>query len=328
MCDGSKPFLKTLKDFDHNNFKISRTSISFVQAEYLQDKNYNGNEINYKLIGNQLVTSPESSYIIEKLTEDSLTLSTNTKFVEPKDLVKYYLVRADKAIKAEKLKNIDKDTLFATNIYGPFPTKSFWERHIKDLTNSNAKIEKKPLKNYKFKGLLYFNIANKNLEVKVKSSNPNDSLEIKKQINILKKSFKNWEFNDFNKYKIIVIPFNFISYYEISTEVESYGEVYQFYSNKDATKNGSGLTISEIESSSKYYAQGVKAYSENNYEQAVFFFEKCFKINTRNLDAYYNFASIQFLYLNKEKACKTWQFLKDEGQMEAKKAYDEKCVKN
>lgn len=324
MRDGSKPFLSYKNSDSNYNFVIEHNNkYAMCNTEslfYYKVEPY----ISFRLTNNKMITSLESSLNIESLNQDSLILSQNILGQEKKDLLKFYLIRKDIIYNKELKKNINKDTLYANNILAPKYLDRLSYRTIKDLTyKKNTKPEKKPT--YRFNGYIILDNLNKSSKVFLKEYKK-DSIElITQKIKPLEK-FENWDTSHLMNFKVIKIPFNFISYNNIKKTTQSLGEVFQLFS-LEYQENSYGPSIEEIRKSYEYYTKGVSYYQAQNLEKAAEYFELSFKENKHNLDAYYNYSAIKFENKQIEEACKIWEFLKNEGQKEAEKFYNEKCIK-
>ncbi|KPH14575.1 lipopolysaccharide assembly protein LapB [Chryseobacterium sp. ERMR1:04] len=325
MKDGSKPFL--LKNIPDKNYNIiiEKNSYSLVNDYTLFDTQRSLKfNTHYTLVKNILVTSSESSLTIEKLDKDSLILSQNIKGFEAKDLHKYFYVRKD--ILLQNLENNKKDTLVATSVSGPRPKFSITKRHLKDLTRQKPLPLTERSMNYRFNGNIYINLQSNSISIELKDYEKSFINNIEKKYKELTK-LSNWNLSSVKRFKIIKIPFAFESYYELSDEVESYGEVYHFYSTDFNSFLDNSPSREQLANSNSFFKKGVEEYQKNNLELAVDLFEKAYKVNPHNLDAYYNSASISFAIGKTEKACKILEYLKLEGQKTAENDYNSKCQK-
>ncbi|WP_172278627.1 tetratricopeptide repeat protein [Chryseobacterium sp. LAM-KRS1] len=323
--DGSKPFL--LKNISEKNYNIiiNKNDYLLVNNQTLfssfRDSRF---KTNYNLIQNRLVTSSESSLTIEKLGKDSLILSQNIKGFEAKDLLRYFYVRKDIVLQNEIKKNLNKDTLIANNILSPTFKNPLSTRQLKDLTITKPfSVKDRPI-NYKFNGYIFINVQTKTVTIKLISFDNELLDQINKKSKDLIK-FNNWDVASLNNFKIIKIPFAFESYYKLSKEIESYGEIYSFYSIDFNSNNEENISYQQTQKSSSLFNQALLEYQNKNYIKSIELFDQAYKYNPKKLDAYYNSAAINFGIGKKEEACKIWEYLKNEGQKIAESEYNLKC---
>jgi tetratricopeptide (TPR) repeat protein len=324
MKDGSKPFLKKPTYLFNHAFRIEKKAYFLGEVRNLGSNSRFA--ISYQLKNNELITSPGSSLLIEKLTADSLILSQKIENMEEMDLLKYHLIPFNKVLsdRAEIFK--EKDTLIANPILGPSFRKNLSIRTIKNITSTNPYL-KNPILDYRFNGFILIDLQNRKITITLKDSDPKFQAEIDKKIAPLK-IFRNWDISSFENFKFLKIPFVFVHYYEKKPEVESFGDLYTFTTdNFDEVFITEKIGLSEIEKSNEYFNFAIREYQRKNLKEAINLFEKSFKTNAKNLNAYYNYAALQFSNGSKEKACEIYQFLIDEGQKPAVKEFNQKCVK-
>lgn len=180
--------------------------------------------------------------------------------------------------------------------------------------------------NFKFNGYILINTVDKKINYILDSYDAKLSQIIKEKIKPLL-NISNWDISSLKNFKTIKVPFAFISYYNLNTEIESYGELYNFYSLDFDFANDYGPSIQQLQESDNFFKSALEQYKNNNLHKSIELFDRSAKANPKNLDAYYNSASINSAVGDKAEACKIWKFLKDEGQIVAKNEYDSKCVK-
>ncbi|MCS3528712.1 lipopolysaccharide assembly protein LapB [Chryseobacterium sp. JUb7] len=322
MQDGSKPFLlKDIHSSKHYSIIIDKTDYYLVNDQQLIETRKDPVfKTKYNLIGNKLITSPESYLTIEKLNKDSLILSQNIKGFESKDLQRYYYVRKVLAIEEEIKKNEKKDTLRATSILGPRFRPFLIRRMLKDLTNTKPLKEKLP--NFKFNGYILINLKRETIDIKLNEYDKNFINEINLKNQQFYK-FSNWNFSSVSNFEVIKIPFSFVSYYTLDTEIETYGDVCNLFTLHFLTDFDP--TYEEVKKSTALFTKALQEYKKNNYTKAIEFFDLSYQINPKNLDAYYNSADINFALGEKNRACKIWHYLKLEGQKFAENQYELNC---
>ena len=324
MKDGSSIFLKPLNYLTNHGLRITKKYYQMAEIRRLMANSTL--PIQYTQRGNELVTAPDSKLLIEKLSADSLILSQVIKNMEDKDLLRYYLVPLNKMMEQKKAAFAGKDTLIANEIISPVYLGIWPSRTVRNITDKN-KFTVKPVLDYRFNGAIIIDLEHKKATVNLLDFDPKNKNLIDEKLKSLT-VFKNWNISDFKDYKFVKIPFSFIHYYEKEPTVESFGDVLTFYS--DDYKGAfikDDVDFDEIDESNKHFDRAIKEYQKKNYKAAVDYFEKSFKANKRNLNSYYNFADLNFAIGNKEIACETYKFLKDEGQKQAEKDYNLKCLK-
>lgn len=324
MKDGSKIFLRDANYLKNWGFKFEKKIYSFNDVQRLEERN--GFPITYLLKQNEIITAPDSSLLIEKLTADSLILSQKIENMEDKDLFRYYLVplKQVRQLRFEEVKG--KDTLAASPILGPVFKNGLSKRNISTVDPEHP-ANTKENSNYRFNGELIFDINQKKVTFSIKDFEAQNKKEIEKKIEYLTTA-RNWNFTGAKDFKYATIPFSFVHYYKKSGKNETFGDVYTLYTSD---YNDAFITekigLGDIEESNKYFDFAVLQYQKKNYKEAINLFEKSFQINKRNLNAYYNFAAMTYSTGNKEKACETYKFLKEEGQKAAEKEFNQKCLK-
>lgn len=324
MKDGSKIFLKPSNHLKNYGFEFRKKSYCLYDLHLLQQGF--GVQIPYVLRGNELITSPESSLIIEKLTVDSMIVSQKIHNVDDKDLLRYYLVPLKK-VRQEKYEAVKtKDTILATPLLGPFFTKNFNKRSIKTLDATHFVTEGETGE-YKFNGTLLFDIEKKKIIPMLKNFDTNFKNSTHQKLQPLLQ-VKDWNFSNAKGFKYAQIPFSFIHYYTVKNGVESYGDLYTLYTDKYADVFISEeIGLVEISKSDQLFKSAIFEFNKMNYKKAADLFEQSFKANKRNLNAYYNFADLNYALGEVDKACEMYQFLSNEGQKTAQKIFNEKCNK-
>lgn len=324
MKDGSKLFMKE-NYYDKDKVYTIRKDyyVSRDMSNYY--RNLENFKVKYKLNKNKMVTHEETSLTIEKLTRDSLILSQNILGNEDKDLERYYFVPVSRKINAEVEKYKNADTLVASNIITPIFNNTFFRRTIRDM-ESKKDYQKNPIKNYRFNGYIYLNTKEKTINTILLDYNPEYTNEINQKLKYIN-NYKNWNINNLEKYSVIKIPFVFISYYQKKEKTESWGEIFTLYSvNYDDVFFQDKVSYTQLVTGNEYFGEAMKYYQNKNFPKAIEYFKKSYTENYRNLDAYYNYAELNYSTGHKEEACKTWDFLKNEGQKSAEKDYQLKCL--
>ena len=327
MKDGSKPFKKEkyfFKDYcisvDKNNYYLGEIS------EILAKKS--NTTIKYSLLENKLITSPQSSLNIDKLTADSLILTQNISQTDDKDLQRYFLVPLKKMVNEKRSEQIGKDTLLANSFILPeFKNSNKNHRTIRNISKTNP-FTKNPILNFRFNGYILLDVKNKKVKAIANKYDEQFKKKVEEQLRLLDNSYKNWNVSGLQNFKFIKIPFAFIHYFEKKEDLESSGNLLNLYSsNYDDIFVTAEIGLSQLEESGIFFNSAVAAYQRKNYVQSISLFKKAYEINNGYLDAYYNYAEINFIHGSKVEACSTWFFLKNEGQKIAERDYNQKCVK-
>lgn len=325
MRDGSKPFKKPKYYYD----KIYSIKKDYLFTRTIKDfyDNKENFKIPYSFNKNFIITNKEYYLEIESLTKDSLILSQNIPKKDNKDLEKYFFVPIKTLINRELTKNKNSDTLYVSKILTPTLKNGFFYRTIKDV-KSPKDYSKNPVDNFRFNGVIIVDNLNRNIKTIINDYNPNFQNEISKKVQIIN-TYKNWNLNNFEKYKYIKIPFAFIHYYEKKSDLESFGDLFNLNStNYDDIFIEEEVGLKQIQKSNEYFNIAVNMYQKQDYIKAIENFQKCYTENYKMLDAYYNYAMLNFNFADKEEACKIWKFLKDEGQKDAESLYSQKCIIN
>lgn len=324
MKDGSKPFLKKPTYLLNYGFRIDKDSYRFDEINKLQQKQ--SSPIPYVLRNDEMQTSPESALVIEKLNKDSLILSQSIKNIAENDLTRYYLVSLKK-LKQERLAQFKgKDTLISNPILNPPFKNNLSKKDIKSAKMVSLPENKR--KNFRLNGFILLDVKNRKAEGFLEDFNPEFKVENKNVLSNLTGNFNDWDVSQFRDFKFIKVPFSYLQFYQIEKTLISFGEIYSLnIADYDLVPSNKITLGSPNVESADYFEAAVKAYKKNKLKDAARLFEKSFKSNERNLNAYYNFAEISFRLRNIEKACEIYQFLIDEGQKPAVKEFNQKCVK-
>lgn len=323
MKDGSRIFLKPPNDMQNFGFRFEKKIYTYANINRIESKSTL--PISYHLKNNEIISSPGSALLIEKLTPDSLILSQKIENMSERDLLRYHMVPLNKIREQLYEENKEKDTLLASALLGPVFLNRFDLRTVKILDGSKSPSKSEILP-YKFNGEVFFDLTNKKIDVIIEDNNDDKVNKlIQKKIDIIALK-KNWSTSGLQDFKYVKVPFSFIHYYENTSDYESFGDVYTFYSkNYNDAFITEEIGMASLEESQRYYESGVKEFTRKNYKEAFTLFAKSIKANKRNLNAYYNFAMLAFLGGDKKIGCDTYKFLKAEGQIDAEKLYSEKC---
>lgn len=326
MKDGSKPFKKEKYVFKDYCISIDKKYYYLGKVDVIL-ANKSNSAIRYSLVGKKLVTSSESSLNIDKLTADSLILSQNISQTDAKDLERYILIPLNKLVDNKLAEQRGKDTLVANSFLHPeFKNLKNANRSIRNISATNP-YTKNPTLNFRFSGFVFLDLKNKKVEAVANKHDIKFKKEVDEQLRLLDNSFKNWNVSKVKEFRFVKIPFAFIHYYEKKEDLESSGDLLNLYSlDYNDIFISAEVGLNQLEESGKFFTIAVSAYQRKNYPESIKFFQKAYQINNTYLDAYYNYAEINFEHGSKEEACETWLYLKNEGQKTAEKIFLEKCL--
>lgn len=327
MKDGSKPFKKDKFVFKDHCISIDKNYYYIGKVDLILAKKANST-IKYTLVGNKLETSSESSLNIDKLTADSLILTQNIAQTDDKDLERYILIPLEKLVKEKLAEQKGKDTLIANSFLHPeFKNFRNTNRSIRNISKTNP-FTKNPTVDFRFNGFVLLDLENKKVTATAKQYDEKFKKEVDEQLRLLDYSFKNWNVSNVKEFRFVKIPFAFIHYYKKEEDLESSGDLLNLYSlDYNEIFISAEVGLDQLEKSGKFFTSAVSAYQRKNYTESIKFFQKAYQTNKTYLDAYYNYAEINFAHGSKEEACETWLYLKNEGQKIAEKSFLEKCQK-
>ncbi|HVZ98190.1 MAG TPA: tetratricopeptide repeat protein [Chitinophagaceae bacterium] len=86
------------------------------------------------------------------------------------------------------------------------------------------------------------------------------------------------------------------------------------------------LSLNDVAKEDDTFDYGVRLMKKEKYDKAIGQFQKCLKINPRDTDALYNLAFCYQKTGNTESACELWKELKDMGQRDGERLYNENCA--
>ena len=326
MVDGSKNLSESFENSKFYSWKISSQKICFDTNPMIS---YKGSCVDYHLENKFIITSPESSYEITKLTLDSLILIQRVKGVNEKDkLQKLWFVKSS-IIKNNYIEKHKNDSIIIANEH-------FTPTLNKEFTGAINKsfMDKSKYPNFNLIGNII--IFPKEGKIELEINNPNDVniINNKKAVDfvksIIEKTYNNWNLNDFMNFDKIYIPFLIKSEYERFKDGSgSYrgSRIFYFINNIDDVEKIYGLEMADVRSSQENFEKGIIAYQDKKYDKAIKFFEKSYEIDNRKIDALYNIAAIYSLKNDKTNMCGCLKKLKDLEQTEGSKQYDENCLK-
>lgn len=316
MKDGSRLYERSFNDSTFIMFSFRDNNIMWISNDPCT---INGLSLSFSInknvikINNDLYRTPhlkinDNSYIIEKLTKDTLIIVENFSLPDDK-LKRYYCVNHFKCIR-DMQANDDKNSFVANRYSKP--------------TIKKGGIDFNPPKvDFNLYGDFIFDLESKKLNVIIKSGNL-DGKALKKFVENLEKTYDRWDLRYFEKFKTVTLPFYFRNLYKSdigSTRLTSFD--YAFIINSLPGNNAQNFDDSK--KSSTYYKQGLIAFKDNNNEKAIECFTNSFKFDKYNIESIYSRAAIYYHMGKKDEACKDWQFLENLGQVRAKNELSKYC---
>ena len=297
--------------------------VKYIQFHFLRNKlitnyypaqNNKANSNVYQLRGNTVFITKHLRYEVEKLTKDSLVLVEHMNWLEDDKLKRFYLIKKEKLIEEEKLKNKGSSHLIANPHYTPT-----FKHNLALLLN---RVLKKKHRNQKLKGTINISLKEKQVKVDITYRNTKDIRQEKLITNYLEQSFKSWDLKEFKSYSIITIKFAIIvektkTYRGLSIELlsNSFTQLLGRY----------GLTYEQQFDGNKYFNKGVESYKSGDYKLAMEYFTKSFELNHTKVDALYNRAASYLELKQYNKACTDWKTLLKLGQKRGERLYLQYC---
>ncbi|MCZ4320236.1 tetratricopeptide repeat protein [Aequorivita viscosa] len=311
MKDGSRhiPYYPWTNRYFEFTFFDNQYAFSIYPAETEKTTIYN-----YTLFKNSIYVSQHFQYTIEKLTADSLIIVENMADITDDKLKRYFLVSKRKLVSDYK-KQIDTlSKIDARPYYSPIFEGNL-KRHLK-------KRLKNTLGTTEFSGVLKLYPKTSKVQVQILNNEGSESTIFKRTIKAIEKSSSNWNFDGFEKFELVSIPF-FIS---VENEGRSrFARIKLFATDKMDLLADYGTTLDIVNKSSDSFSKGLLAYNSGNFEQAIIYFSNSYKINPSFLDPLYNRAYTYYEMGDLENACSDWLELKNLGQTEGSALYLQYC---
>jgi tetratricopeptide (TPR) repeat protein len=316
-ADGSK----VLTELDSRFFqwKLTNNKLCEILNPILLD---NQKCIDYQFENNFISTYPLSGYKIEKLDNDSLIVTEKLNGVSaPDKLKKYWFVKTSNIEKDYIEKNKNEKIITADKYFTPTLNKNIVEEIL------NKYNEKNYYPNFKLMGNIIIYPKNEKIEVEVlnKEELKNDSKYVEVIKSIIENSYASWSLVRFKNFEKVYIPFTINSKSGKAEKYNSIGFVY-------FTNNMTGIaepmkSKRDIFLSKKTFNNGLIALQDKKYEKAINLFGEAYEQDDKNIDALYNIAAVYGIMDDSKNACIALKKLKDLGQTEATKIFNEKCSK-
>ncbi|MNQ86579.1 hypothetical protein D3C85_1017770 [compost metagenome] len=323
MIDGSKNISES---FSSSKFYLWQISNKKLCMDSDPVNSYEESCIDYKLENNFIRTSLESGYEITKLTADTLIVVERIKGITENDKLKKLWFVNSAIIKNNYISKYKNDSILIAN------------EHFTPTLNKNliTEIHKNFLKknnypNFNLIGNIIFFPKNRKLEIEISNTDDKNVIENAKDIDYIKttieKTYNNWNLTDFKSFNKVYIPF------VIKSESYNYkgggykgSPIFYYIDNIDDVEKIYGIKMEDLRSSGENFQNGIIAYQNKKYENAIDFFMKSYEIDNRKIDALYNVASIYSLINDKTNMCQCLKKLKDLEQTEGTKQYNENCL--
>lgn len=323
MIDGSKNISESFSSSKFYKWKISNNKLCMDSDPV---NSYNENCIDYNLENNFIRTSMESGYEITKLTSDSLIVVQRINGIDENDKIQKLWFVTSSIVKNKYLNKYKNDSiLIANEHFTPTLNKNFIVEIHKNFLRNN----KYP--NFNLIGNIVFFPKKRKLELEVNNTDDKNVINNKKAVEYIKstieKTYNNWNLNDFKGFNKIFIPFIIISEsYSFKGGSHKGSPIFYYINTKDDVEKIYGIKMEDLRSSGENFQNGMNAYQNLKYDEAIEFFMKAYEIDNRKIDALYNVADIYSLLNDKINRCQCLKKLKDLEQTEGTKLYNDNCL--
>ncbi|MEP5254563.1 MAG: tetratricopeptide repeat protein [Winogradskyella arenosi] len=313
MKDGSQLIDRFLTDSSYLNFSFKENKMCI-----------NGNPTHhvnmtclpYTIQEDYIKTSSTSGYQIEGIANDTLILSERMEGFENDKLKRFYFVRAQKLFNDIKKKKGDLKNQIANQFYTPVLTSSL-------MLQLNKGFKKKH-SNFKVKGTITIDLKNEKINTLIHDATTADSSNLQRIKTIINNSYSLWNLDKFKHIETLQMPFvlkdeKTKTYRGITVKffTDSFYQLDNFY----------GGDIRVIQKARTHFNKGLKAYQKKKYEDAITFFSKSYRLDSKNIDALYNRAAIHYETGKLVLACKDWEELSQLGQIKGTTLFTNHCRK-
>ncbi len=267
----------------------------------------------FKIKDNTLSIEEVGTYTIEQFQNDSLVLLEKSDRKEAVDLKRYFLVRGS-VMWASQKKSADSEIQLATEFVSPEFHHSLYE-YIYDKL-------KTPIPSTRFKGHLIINRKSKSVKTTITEVEDIDADRLKQLVKGLNKSFKQWNFKDYDQtteYKISFVGKALNNNSFKNLRFAFYTDDYE--SIKEEEKSRMKLHNQSI----RHFNAAMEYYGQRKFEEAIAELTKAYELDKVNIDAVYHRANLYNRIGEKDKACNDWKHLADLGQKKAQGIYKDKC---
>jgi hypothetical protein len=196
MKDGSKLFSRFEEDSTFIEYTI-KTNQLCINSSPIHKTNQSC--VDFTLVENLIKTSQYSGYTVEKVSNDSLTLSEKIDGLTNDKLRRIYFIKQEAIISKFKEKYKNNKNVVASKLFTP-------------KTDSTIAIDlnkafKNNYSNFELIGNLKIFPKEKRIKTEIIFSTKKDSTRIKTIKNVIDNTFEKWNLTDFLEYETIELPF-------------------------------------------------------------------------------------------------------------------------
>lgn len=280
---------------------------------------------NYTINKGYIETSENSGYKIEKLTSDSLVILQSMIGNEEEDkLERIYLVKEQKILEQQIKSYADEKNIVVNNFFFPNVEKPLSLRLNDFFRKTNTYT------NLSLAGNIIIYPKKKIINTEIIKTTKDDPERIGNIKELINNSYTDWDFNNFQGYESITIPFILECKNNNIGDGYTYKGVMIYFltQNINDLECINGIKYENLKKSAVFFSKGINAIEKKNYKKAISFFEQSYLLDQTKIDNLYNIAAVYTIENNINRACETLKRLKDLGQIQGKKMYEEKCNKH
>lgn len=265
----------------------------------------------YNIKNDRIYVDIFSEYKIEKLSQDTLILSSVSQKEPDHKLNRYFFIKKELLVKKHPIK-LEEDI----PVYNQYNTPRVHKTFTKYLRTCNAD-NSEPIK---FKGALTFDQKEKSIKAKLEFFSKVDKMRMHTLKSCIENTFLYWDFKEvsrFSKSKIYFVAKSFgnSDYIKFIFCTDNITELDKFKS----------INFKKLDQSEEYYLAGVSDLEQHSIDSAILNFTQSYELDNIRIDAIYKRAEAFLKKGDKEKACEDWNFLIDLDQELARKKYRDTC---
>ena len=267
----------------------------------------------FKVKGDELIIEEIGTYTIERFGNDTLVILQKSHRKNEVDLKRFFLVKGSVMWATQDKVAADK-TQVASRFVSPEFNHSLYEYLYDKL--------KTPIPPSRFKGYLVINRNSKSVQTNITEVEGIDADRLKQLVKALDKSFKQWNFKDYDQtreYKIAFVG--------KALDNDSYKNLrFAFYTDDYASiKKDERTRMKAHNQSIRHFNTAMELYGQRNFEDAIAELTKAYELDKVNIDAVYHRANLYNRTGQKDKACDDWKHLADLGQKKAQEIFNDRC---
>jgi hypothetical protein len=301
MKDGSRLFARFEDDSSYVSFTIKKKKFCINTDAIHQSIE---SCVDYELVDSLIKTSLYSGYVIERLTKDSLVLTEKIDGYSDDKLRRYHLLNQNALTSLYKEKNKLTKHLVASRFYTP-TTEISLEKSINVAILYNYS-------NFELSGSLFIYPKKKRIVTEIPFSTYPDTTSIRSIKKVLNHSYSDWNIDNFKDYDVVELPFVL----KAETDENYKGTSMLFFTDDiDELSIELGGDSAENRTAGEYFQNGLTAYQEKKYLEALESFTKSYALDPKNLDALYNKATVYFEMGDLTNACAVWEQISKLGQV-------------